>query len=92
MIKGTQKNVIILKNTKSPLFEEAYFILRERPGEKVHKGDMISEANRIISANVIHSNKYTDSKKSVKKEKTIGLILFILGALSGIAGCFIFGF
>ncbi len=90
MIKGIQKNVVILKNTKSPIFEEAYFILRERPGEKIHKGDMISEANRIISANIIHSNEYADSKKTTKKEKTTGIILFILGVLLGAAGCFIF--
>ena len=52
MLRGCQRRIIVLKNTKSDIFEEAYFILSERAasGEApVSESDMILEANRIIS-------------------------------------------
>ena len=49
MLKGCQKKIIVMKNTGSPIFEEAYFILSEN-AQRAHTSerDMISEANRII--------------------------------------------
>ena len=55
-MRGYQKNVIYLKNVGSPVFEEAYFVIR--PGieneekNKKEKPDFISEANRIIEESV----------------------------------------
>ncbi len=47
MIKGCQREMIVLQTKKSPLFESAYFVLRlgYRPAAK---GDMLAESNRII--------------------------------------------
>lgn len=47
MIKGIGKQVVVLKNTGSELFEEAIFILKE--GVSARKDDMIAECRRIIS-------------------------------------------
>mgnify|MGYP006966488056 CR=1 FL=1 len=49
MLKGCQKKIIVMKNTGSPMFDEAYFILSEN-ALRAHASerDMISEANRII--------------------------------------------
>lgn len=49
MIKGCQKEMIVMQTQDSTLFESAYFILRRR---KVVSGktDMLAEANRIIGA------------------------------------------
>lgn len=49
--KGTQKRMIMLRNTGSGIFEEAYFIIRDRVAQSaaVTESDMIKEANRIIA-------------------------------------------
>ena len=46
MIKGAQKKMIVVRTADSPIFEEAYFVMRNASssGER----DMIDEANRII--------------------------------------------
>ena len=51
MVKGSQRRVIHVKNTKSGIFDEAYFILKEGADASVCESDMISEANRIIEEN-----------------------------------------
>lgn len=49
LVRGYQKRVIYLKNTGSPLFDEAYFIVsREGEATGLARGDMVYEANRII--------------------------------------------
>ena len=47
MIKGAQKSMIVVKTTESRLFEEAYFVIRR--DAKGGRGDMVAEADRIIS-------------------------------------------
>lgn len=48
MIKGSMKNVIVIKNTGSPLFEQAIFILR--PEERGCSEKKIRrEARKIIA-------------------------------------------
>ena len=49
MIKGCEKKIIYLKDTKSEFFEEAYFVLKEEEklGEISH-ATMVEEAKRII--------------------------------------------
>ncbi|MBQ3099784.1 MAG: hypothetical protein IJC50_02225 [Clostridia bacterium] len=51
--KGTQKKMIMLKNTGSEYFEEAYFIMKDEAATASKQcrseNDMIKEANRIIS-------------------------------------------
>ncbi len=50
MIKGCQKKIIHLKNTDSPYFEEAYFILRGDDSSKFSENDMIREAMKIAES------------------------------------------
>lgn len=49
MIKGAQKQMIVIRTGNSPYFDEAYFVLRRgvRP-EKREKPDILSEADRIL--------------------------------------------
>ena len=51
MLKGIQKNVIAVRLTGSPCFEAAYFVIRSGRKEPRH-GEMVREANRIISESV----------------------------------------
>ena len=48
MLRGCQKKVVVLKDTGSDMFEEAYFIVKPEI-EKKSDFDIISEATKIIS-------------------------------------------
>ena len=48
MIKGAQKRMIVVRTADSPIFEEAYFVMRNGKGRD--ECDMIDEANRIIDS------------------------------------------
>jgi hypothetical protein len=79
-MKGTQKKMLLLKNTGSDIFEEAYFILRDSFRViNISESEMIKEANRIVNANLI-SGYFTGGKK-----KRLGsLQAFILGLSLGV--------
>ena len=68
MIKGISRKMFVLKDTKSDIFEEAYFVIKERVDEKntASDTDMVAEANRIIDENDIFiKEKYTEKKPSL---------------------------
>ena len=71
MYKGCQKKMIMLKNTGSEMFEEAYFILKDKNGQaaKLSETDMIREANRIVTNNAITS--YWSEKDSSKDKLSL---------------------
>ena len=48
MIKGCQREMIVLQTKESPLFESAYFVLRRGYGP-APRGDMLAESNRILA-------------------------------------------
>ena len=47
MLRGCQKQMIVLQTPESGVFESAFFVLR-RDNQSVGHDDMIAEANRII--------------------------------------------
>ena len=75
MLKGCQKQLVMLKPGENSVFESAWFVLREeRVG--VAYDDMIAEANRIVSG-AVHA-------RCVRRRRGRGLILGgLLGALLG---------
>ena len=78
MLKGCQKNVIMLRATDSDIFEEAFFVLK-RDAEldcKLKDSDMISEAKRILEANT--ANASIHRKGNIKS----AVICFSVGAVS----------
>ena len=77
MLKGIQKNVIMIRPRSSNLFDCAYFIMKDslRPS-RCDKNEMIKEANRIISDSGI-------LKKNKRKKTVSRLIMFILGLTLG---------
>lgn len=76
MIKGCSRQVIVLKNTGSDLFEEAYFIVKSGGCAAKHD-DLLLEANRII-----HSKAAPAKTAERNAPKFIQLILgFVLGIL-----------
>ncbi len=74
MIKGCQREMIVLQTKESPLFESAYFVLRRGYRPAPH-GDMLAESNRIIG----------EGKEYLKRRKRGHLLPFLLGFLLGSA-------
>ena len=73
MIKGCQREMIVLQTKESPLFESAYFVLR-RGYRRASQGDMLTESNRIIG----------EGREYFKRRKSSGrLLAFALGFLLG---------
>ena len=76
MIKGCQKRIIQIKDTKNKLFEEAYFVLKCEVNESViHSKDIINEATMVINN---YSNENCSSKSASKKISRI--LWFFFGA------------
>ena len=78
-MRGYQKKVIFLKDTGTPLFDEAYFIVSRKGEEaKIHQSDMVFEANRIIKESL--SDKELRNRGLRERGSKEFLPPFILGA------------
>ena len=86
MIKGAQKQMIVLKTAASRYFDEAYFVLKpDLKPNKRNRTDLLTEANRILK----ESEGARGGKKRGRKSAwwfTLGLLL---GAVSAIVICLI---
>lgn len=75
MFKGIGKNVVILKNTNSEIFEEAIFILKE--GKSANNKDILKECEKIIDINLTSDYKKHSKTKSFIKISLVSLIVLI---------------
>ena len=75
MLKGCQKEMIVLQTQNSRFFESAYFVLRQ---EKLAapKTDLLAEANRIIGT----GKEYWQGRRKMPR----GLLGFGIGVLTGV--------
>lgn len=75
MIKGINKRVIIIKNPDSEIFEEAYFIVKNKNFFRTPKeSDMVGEANRLITEYHEQQAKHKDHFKNIiesRKEENL---------------------
>ena len=77
MIKGSQKQMIVLRTGSSRYFDEAYFVLRrEIKTTGRERGDILAEANRILAESG------PSSRRCVPRIARRGL-WFLLGAACG---------
>ncbi len=82
VLKGCQKNVILIKGRESELFEEAYFIMKET--ERAHtSADIVAEARRIIEKQDMSA-----APVSVKLNRKKKLVCFSVGML---VACLLWG-
>lgn len=82
-MRGYQKRVVYLKNPGSAIFEEAYFIIRERPDGDDDEKTIMDEANRIIEEN-------SSGGRKKRRGRFLGVFLpFTLGITVGFAALFI---
>ena len=81
MIRGTQREMIMLKGDKSSAFESVFFLMRtDTTAPKATKEDMLAEATRIIS-----QNQPTRKRRSVMLWESMkkSAPAFLFGVLSG---------
>jgi hypothetical protein len=78
MVKGAQKQMVVVKITDSAVFEEAYFVLRR--GAANQRLDMISEAERIVESSGIRRGK---SHSRRPRAALLSALFFVLGAIAG---------
>lgn len=80
MLKGAQKQMIVIRTGDSRYFDEAYFVLRrEIPGGRETQNDMIREANRILR----QSEPESRGKRGGGRRR--GWLLFLGGLVLGVA-------
>ena len=89
MIKGINKNMIVVKNTGSRYFEEAHFIIKNSASE-IHERDLVKEASKIVGNVLTESGKQSKPKRRVLKGIITFLLSFISGAALGIIICLAF--
>ena len=86
MIKGSRRELIVLRTGESRYFDEAYFVLRREieVGARC-RTDILREANRILEENV--------PKPSGRQRGRLGSALwFVVGVISGAAFALAFVF
>lgn len=77
MVKGAQKQMIVIKTGDSRYFDEAYFVLRrEVKGSRSARQDILAEANRILEECACEGSE-------PKKRLSRAWLLFIGGLLCG---------
>ncbi len=76
MIKGAQKQMIVVKTSSSRYFEEAYFVLKNDATKKRNRTDLLTEANRIL--------KESENVRTGKKKHRSPVLWFGIGVLLGV--------
>ena len=82
MIKGCQKSIIHLKDTGSPYFEEAYFIVSRGSDIEALGEDMIKEALNIVKSSTADAK----SRNLQKRKQRRDLVMKGASALSFVFG------
>ena len=84
-MRGYKKKVILIKNTGSDMFEEAFFVLKSDNKEEKRQinltRDMVYEANRVIDEKVV------DDRKRKSAVILASIISFLSGALISVSVC-----
>ena len=78
-IKGAQKQLVVVRTSDSPFFDEAYFVLRPREEtKKRNHRDILAEANRILQD-------CAPAQTQRKAKRRRPFLYFLLGDLCGTA-------
>ena len=80
MLKGIQKQMVMVRTSDSTVFETAYFVLRD--GVRDDGGDIVSEAGRIVSKVLPHDKRGATQISSQGKKRGL---FFVAGILCGSA-------
>ncbi|MBQ8402029.1 MAG: hypothetical protein IJX14_08870 [Clostridia bacterium] len=83
MVRGCQKRIYYIKNPRSALFAEAYFILKAGEGRMPGEDEMAKEARRIV-ADLDHTGRHPSRPvRDFPAGQKLGA--FVIGAASSSA-------
>lgn len=89
VVRGCQKKIIYLKNTRSSVFDEAYFVIKDSTlYESKDECDMVEEANKILSEAFDFDD--MSVRKRIARFLKKNTISFIVGFILGIVSTLIF--
>ena len=81
MLIGSKKQILYIRDTKSRIFREAYFILRSDPDSLgIADGDIVSECERIVNS-ACPKLKHLSGRKL--KKRSLDAFSFYMGLLLG---------
>ena len=80
MIKGTQRQMVMVRTSESESFEMAYFVVRSGVGAEKSEKSMIDEANSIVSSVIGGSSA---AKREKRKRAFRRILVFSVGAIFG---------
>ncbi len=80
MVKGIQREMVIVRTAESELFEMAYFILRADVQRKSGEKSIIAEANSIVSAVCADGSCDKEEKRRRRRSRAL---FFFAGAMAG---------
>lgn len=83
MIKGAQKQMIVLRTGDSHYFDEAYFVLRRELHANRCSKDMLREANRILEENALLDTGERGNGRPKAGRRLLSLLWFLLGLALG---------
>jgi hypothetical protein len=84
MVRGTQKQIIHLKNPESPLFEEAFLIVKNSPPAPITSRTMVEEANRLLTEPSAMPSAQAEACPPVSEKRLLrSTLLFLCGAACG---------
>ena len=83
MVKGIQKQVVMVRLNDSESFETAYFVLRDGY-EKKESADIVGEANALVRDTFLENGEKSDKRrKRCKRPPFYAFMLFFAGLISG---------
>ena len=92
MLKGCQRRIIMVKDTGSPYFDSAYFVIKSGIPSSCRDSDMLTEAHKMIERYAKEEQKETIQQREASRKHrpstavwwgtlTACLIIFTLAAI-----------
>ena len=83
ILKGCEKRVVHVKSPENPLFEEAYFFLKNQNTSAFAQADLWREAEKIVNQSLLEN---IQGEEKRVPNRLFYLLSFTVGALVGIGG------
>ena len=83
ILKGCEKRIVHVKSPENPLFEEAFFFLKNQNNFAYPTSELWREAEKIVNQSLLEN---VQGEKSRSSNRLFYLLSFTLGAFIGIGG------
>ncbi len=91
MVKGCQRRMIMVKDTKSSCFDAAYFVLRSDAPAALSDAEMLNEAMRMIDACSVTGCLEAPTRRRSPLHAIIPAAAALLGMAAGAAAMLLCG-